>query len=212
MNTARRHLIVTTLAGASAGLLLGSLGGCVPLVLGGVVAGGALVATDRRTAGAQLEDETIDLRGTSRVNEGLRGRGHVNLVSYNRQVLITGEVPTEPEKQLVQQIVSRVENVQGVINELGVMPNSSLTQRSSDSLVTGRVRAAMVDAKDLFANAFKVLTERDVVYLMGRVTQREADRATALTRVIPGVQRVVRVLQIITEEELQGLVKGAPGK
>lgn len=210
MNTARRQLIAKTAACTSLGLLLASLGGCVPLVLGGAVAGGALVATDRRTPGAQLEDETIELRALSRVREGLRGRGHVNLVSYNRQVLITGEVPTEQEKLLVQQIVARVENVQGVVNELGLMPNSSLTQRAGDSLITGRVKASMIDAKDVFANAFKVVTERDVTYLMGRVTQREADRATSITRSISGVQRVVRVLEIITEEELQGLSKGKP--
>ena len=160
------------------------------------------MATDRRTSGTQIEDEGIELRGSSRVRENLGERGHVNVTSYNRQVLLTGEVPTEQDKQLVEQILSRVENVRAVVNELEVLGESTLTQRSSDALVTGRVKAGMVDAKDLFANAFKVTTERGTTYLMGRVTQREANRATEVTRATPGVQKVVRVLEIITEEQL----------
>jgi osmotically-inducible protein OsmY len=198
--------------GAAVAALAGALGACVPLVVGGAAVGGALVAVDRRTSGAQLEDESIELRASSRVRDALGSRGHINITSYNRQVLITGEVPTAQEKQTVEQVVTRVENVRGVVNELGVMPNTSLTQRSNDSLVTGRVKASMVDAKDLFASAFKVVTERGTTYLMGRVTQREANRATDITRSTSGVERVVRVLEIITEEELQNLAAGAPAK
>lgn len=198
--------------GAATVALAGALSACVPLVLGGAAVGGALVAVDRRTSGAQLEDESIELRASSRVRDALGSRGHINITSYNRQVLITGEVPTAQEKQTVEQIVTRVENVRGVVNELGVMPNTSLTQRSNDSLVTGRVKASMVDAKDLFASAFKVITERGTTYLMGRVTQREANRATEITRSTIGVERVVRVLEIITEEELQNLAASAPAK
>ena len=183
--------------------LLGtSLSACAPLVLGGA-AMSALVATDRRTSGAQLEDEGIELRAAGRIRENLGDRAHVNVTSYNRQVLLTGEVPSAQDRQLVEQIVSRVENVRSIVNELAVSGNTSLTQRSSDALITGRVKAAMVDAKDLFANSFKVVTERGTTYLMGRVTQREANRATELTRSTGGVQKVVRVLEIISEEELQ---------
>ena len=183
--------------------LLGiSLSACAPLVLGGA-AMSALVATDRRTSGAQLEDEGIELRAAGRIRENLGDRAHVNVTSYNRQVLMTGEVPSGQDRQLVEQIVSKVENVRSIVNELVVSGNTSLTQRSSDALITGRVKAAMVDAKDLFANAFKVVTERGTTYLMGRVTQREANRATELTRSTGGVQKVVRVLEIISEEELQ---------
>ncbi len=183
--------------------LLGtSLSACAPLVLGGA-AMSALVATDRRTSGAQLEDEGIELRAAGRIRENLGDRAHVNVTSYNRQVLLTGEVPSAQDRQLVEQIVSRVENVRSIVNELAVSGNTSLTQRSSDALITGRVKAAMVDAKDLFANSFKVVTERGTTYLMGRVTQREANRATELTRRTGGVQKVVRVLEIISEEELQ---------
>ncbi len=137
-----RKLLLSLLA---AGALAGTLSACAPLIVGGAVVGG-LVATDRRTSGAQLEDEGIELRAASRVREALGDRAHVNLTSYNRQVLLTGEVPSEQAKQQVEQIVSRVENVRAIVNELAVMGNSTLGQRSSDTLVTGKVRASLVDA------------------------------------------------------------------
>ena len=194
----KRFVLVATLAV----LFATSLTACIPLVVGGAVVGGTLVANDRRTSGAQLEDEGIELRSTSRIRSNIGDRAHVNVSSYNRQVLLTGEVPTAQDKLLVEQIISKVENVSSVVNELAVMGNSSLIQRSSDVLVTGRVKALLVDAKDLFANSFRVVTERGTTYLMGRVTQREADRGTAVARGTPGVQKVVRIFEIISEEEL----------
>lgn len=194
-----------------AATLGGLLSACAPIVLGGA-AMGALVATDRRTSGTQLEDEGIELRSIGRINSNLGDRVHVNVTSYNRQVLLTGEVPNAQDRQLVEQIVSRVENVRLVANELAVLGASSLTQRSSDSLITGKVKASMVDSKDLFANAFKVVTERGIVYLMGRVTRREADRATEIARSTGGVQKVVRLLEIISEEELQRMLPAEPKK
>lgn len=188
-----------------AATLLASLSACAPVVVGGAVVG-SLVAVDRRTSGAQLEDEGIELRAASRIRENLGDRAHINITSYNRQVLLTGEVPTAQDKQLAEQVVSRVENVRVIVNELGVMGNSSFTQRSSDALVTGKVKAGLVDARDLYASAYKVTTERGVVYLMGRVTQREADRGTDIARSTSGVQKVVRVFEIISEEELQALL------
>jgi len=183
----------------------GTLTACVPMVMGGAVMGG-LVATDRRTSGAQLEDEGIELRAASRIRDNLGERVHVNVTSYNRRVLITGEVPSEQDRQLVEQVVSRVDNVQWVVNELAVLGKSTLTQRANDTLVDGKVKAGFVDAKDLFANAFKVVTERGTVYLMGRVTQREADRATEIARSTSGAQKVVRVFEIISEDELRNLL------
>ena len=187
---------------AAAAVLCGALTACVPLVVGGAVAGGFMVANDRRTSGAQLEDEGIELRALSRIRANVGERVHVNLTSYNRQVLLTGEVPNAQDKQLVEQIVSRVENVNSVVNELAVMGNSSLRERSTDTLVTGNVKARLLDARDLQSSAFKVVTERGITYLMGRVTQREADRATAVVRGTTGVQKVVRIFEIISEEEL----------
>jgi len=192
-------------------LALGSsLTACFPVIVGGAVMG-SLVVTDRRTSGAQLEDEGIELRAASRIRDNLGDRVHVNVSSYNRRVLITGEVPNAQDKQLVEQVVSRVDNVQSVVNELAELGNATFTQRSSDVLVTGQVKAGLVDAKDLYANAFKVVTERGTTYLMGRVTQREADRATEIARSTGGVQKVVRVFEIITEDELRAMLpKPAP--
>jgi osmotically-inducible protein OsmY len=182
-----------------------TLSGCFPVIMGGAVMG-TLMATDRRTSGAQVEDEGIELRAASRLRENLGDRVHVNVNSYNRRVLITGEVPNAQDKQLVDQVVSRVENVNSVVNELAELGNATLTQRSSDVLVTGRVKAGLVDAKDLVSNAFKVVTERGTTYLMGRVTQREADRATEIARSTSGVQKVVRVFETLTEDELRNML------
>jgi osmotically-inducible protein OsmY len=182
-----------------------TLSGCFPVIMGGAVMG-TLMATDRRTSGAQVEDEGIELRAASRVRENLGDRVHVNITSYNRRVLITGEVPNVRDKQLVEQVVSRVENVVSVVNELAELGNATLTQRSSDVLVTGRVKAGLVDAKDLVSNAFKVVTERGTIYLMGRVTQREADRATEIARSTSGVQKVVRVFETLSEDELRNML------
>jgi osmotically-inducible protein OsmY len=198
------------LALALAASIVGGLSACAPVMIGSAVMG-SLVATDRRTAGAQLEDEGIELRAQSRLRETLGDRAHVNVTSYNRQVLLTGEVPSAQDRQLAEQLVTKVENVRATVNELAVLGNTTLSQRSADVLVTGRVRAGLVDAKDLYANAFKVVTERGTTYLMGRVTQREANRATEIARSTTGVQKVVRLLEIISEDELKALLpKPAP--
>lgn len=187
-------------------LLGGSLSACVgPLLVGGAVVGGGLVVADRRTSGTQLEDEGIELRGASQIRANLGTRVRVNLTSYNRKVLMTGEVPSLKDKEWVEKLVMQVENVNSVINELEVLDSPSFAARSSDVLLSGHVKAMLIDAADLKLNAFKLVTERGTVYLMGRVTQREADRATEVVRATPGVQKVVRVLEIISEEELARL-------
>ena len=208
LNTRRslRHCLTRVAAVACLGGALSACAPMVPLLLGGAAVGSALIATDRRTSGAQLEDEGIELRGAARLRENMGDRAHVTINSYNRQVLLTGEVPSAQDKQLAEQTVAKVENVRAIVNELAVLGNSTFSQRSSDSLVTGKVKAGLVDAKDLYANAFKVITERGTVYLMGRVTQREADRATEIARGTSGVQRLVRVLEIISDEELKRML------
>ncbi len=181
------------------------LSACAPLIVGGAV-GGALVAVDRRTSGAQLDDQGIELRANNRLKDELGdARARVAVTSYNRRVLLTGEAASEAVKTQITQIVSGVANVREVINELGVTTSPTLKERATDTLVTGRLKASLVDAKDLAASAFKVVTERGTVYLMGRVTQREADRATDIARNTPGVSRVVRSFEIITEQELANL-------
>ncbi|MEN9463598.1 MAG: hypothetical protein RLZZ355_1528 [Pseudomonadota bacterium] len=164
---------------------------------------GGMMATDRRTTGTQVEDEGIELRAVNRIRETLGDRAHVNVTSFNRQVLLTGEVPTAQDRATVDQIVAGVNNVRSVVNDLAVMPSTSLGQRSNDVLITGKVRASFVDAKDVFASAYKVVTERNVVYLMGLVTPREATRATEIARGVGGVSKVVRVFEMITEDDLR---------
>lgn len=205
LQTIRKYLSSATLLTCLGASVAVSFTACVPLMVGGAVVG-TLVATDRRTSGAQLEDEGIDLRSANRIREALGDRAHVNINSYNRQVLLTGEVPTAQDKQNVEQIVSKVDNVRSIVNEIAVLGNSTLGQRSSDSLLTAKVKAGLVDAKDLFAGAFKVVTERGTTYLMGRVSQREADRATEVARGVGGVQKVVRIFEIISEDELKSLL------
>lgn len=188
-----------------------SLSGCAPLLLGGAVVGGGLVATDRRTAGTQLEDQGIEFRAAARVRE-LATLGQISVNSYNRVVLLTGEVPTATERARVEDAVAKVGNVRGVVNELVVAGNSSLSSRSADTLLATKVKATLVDAQDLSSNAFRVVAERRVVYLMGRVTPREAERASELASRVSGVERVVKVFDLITEAQLASetaLLRGA---
>ncbi len=199
-----------TLSLLAAAALTTGLSGCFPLVMGGAAVSGALVATDRRTSGTQLEDEGIELRANNRIAENFGDRAHVNVTSYNRQVLLTGEVPTAEQQQQIAELVSKVENVRSVVNELAVLGTSTLTQRSNDAYVTGKVKATLVDAKDVQANTIKVVTERGTVYLMGRVTQREATRVSDLVRSISGVQKVVRVFEILSDQEVQSISTKPP--
>ncbi len=183
------------------GVLGAGLSACAPLIVGGALLGGGLVATDRRTTGIQLEDETIELKAASRVRE-LATLGQVKVTSYNRLVLLTGEVPAAAEKAQVEQAVAKVENVRGVVNELVVAPNSSLSSRTADTSLATKVKLTLVDAKDVQANAFKVVAERRVIYLMGRVTEREANRGSELASQVSGVEKVVKVFEIVSEKDL----------
>jgi len=185
-------------------LAAATLGGCAALVVGGAV-GTAVVVTDRRTAGTQLEDQNIELKALTRIRETVGERGHLNVTSYNRQALITGEVSSEADRSAVEQAIARIEGVRSTVNELAVMGSTSMTARSNDTILTSKVKASFIDAKDLQSGALKVVTERGVVYLMGRVTEREATRASDLARGIAGVQKVVRVFDILTEAELAAL-------
>lgn len=183
---------------ALAAVLVTGLSGCAQLAMKAVTVG-AGVAIDRRTVGAQLEDESIQLRAASALGERLAANANITVTSYNRQVLVTGEVPDAASKQAVEQAVSQFENVSRVFNELAVMNASTLAQRGFDAYLTARIKVALVDARGLTVTAFRIVTERGTVYLMGRVTPLEAERATALVRQIGGVRRVVRLFEIINE-------------
>jgi osmotically-inducible protein OsmY len=192
--------------------LLVQLGGCVavPAMMAGGVAMGTMVATDRRTPGSVIEDRGIDTKSAMRIREALGDAVHVNVSSYNRTALITGEVPDEKRKAQVEKIVRDVENVQKTLNELAVMENASTSARISDGILSSRVRAALIDTKELVANAFKVTTERGVVYVQGRATAREIAQMTEVVSALNGVTRVVRIIDTINEEDLQGMLPAPP--
>ena len=193
----------TGLAIVAASLLAGSLSACVPLVVGGGAVTTALVASDRRTSGMYLEDERIEQNAAAKLREYLTNGSRASVTSFNRLVLITGEVRTAAEKAEVERLVASVENVRTVVNELEVVPFiSSITQRTKDTFITSKVKASIIDAKDLQANTIKVVTEMNVVYLMGIVTPREAKRAAEIARGVNDVRKVVRVFESITEDEL----------
>jgi osmotically-inducible protein OsmY len=184
------------------------LSGCFPLAAGGAIVTG-FVAADRRSAGAQLEDQNIEIKAGNQLRLNIGDRAHINITSYNRQVLITGEVPSAQDQARAEQLVRAVDNVSTVLNELAVMGNTTLTERSNDVITAGRVKAAIFDAQDLTGNAFKITIERNVVYVLGRVTAREAKRVTEVLTAVPGVKKVVRVLEVITEEELARIAPSA---
>jgi osmotically-inducible protein OsmY len=197
--TSLRRFALALTAGT---VLAAALPACVPLVVGGAAAGAGLVATDRRTSGAQLDDQGIELRGASRIREIANDRMYVSITSYNRQVLLTGTVGSDADRRRAEEVVRRVDNVRSVVNELQVGEPSSFQQRSNDTFITGKIKASLLDAKDIFANSFKVVTERNVVYLMGLATRRETDRATDIVRGVSGVEKVVRVVEVVSEAEL----------
>lgn len=203
----RRLALLATLATA----LLGSA--CAPLVVGGAMVGGALMATDRRTSGTQLEDEGIEFKLSARLREQLGDRVHINVNSYNRMVLLTGETRNDEDRARAEQIAAQVETVNRVLNEVGVGMLSSISSRSNDLFIAGKVKASLVDARDLMSNAIYTVVERGNVYLMGRVTEREAHRASEVARGVSGVQKVVRAFEVISEEELARIApKPAPTK
>jgi len=198
---------------AAFGLLVLSLAGCiaVPAVMvGGAAIGGAMVATDRRTPGAVVEDRGIETKAVFRIREALGDAVHVNVSSYNRSALITGEVPDEKRKAQVEKIVRDIENVQKTLNELAVMENTAMNARIADGILASRIRAALVDDKTLIANAFKVTVERGVVYVQGRATAKEIARMTDIVSGLNGVTRVVRIMDTISEQDLEGMLPAPP--
>ena len=168
---------------------------CVPLVVGAGVGAGVMMADDRRTNAAILEDQTIEVKARNHIEEKYPERLHFNVTSYNRYVLITGEVPTEEIRQDVTTLTLEVPNVRNVQNESVVAGNASFTSRSSDSLTTSSVKGRLTQNKDVGANHVKVITENGTVFLMGLVTRKEAEAAAQTAATTSGVQRVVKVFE-----------------
>jgi osmotically-inducible protein OsmY len=195
-NKVQRPLAMSVLCGA----MLASLSGCVALVAGGAISG-TLAATDRRTLGAQTEDRAIEVKGGIKLNNVVGDAGHVNINSFNRRALLTGEVRDEAMKAAAEREIRGIEGVLSVINELEIAGPASYTSRSNDALITTKVKASLVDMKDISANSYQVVTERGVVYLQGRVTQREGQIGADVARGVSGVTKVVKVFEYITEEE-----------
>ena len=194
-----RRPLATVALGA---MLAMSLQGCFGVLAGGLLAG-TFAATDRRTLGAQTEDKSIMLKGESNIPGVIPEGSHVNVTSFNRKVLLSGEVPDQASKLAAEREIRSLPGVEGVYNELELSGSSGFSSRSGDAVVTSKVLASLVDAKDLYSNAFKVTTERGIVYLMGRVTNREGRRAAEIASGVSGVQKVVTLYEYISEEELK---------
>jgi osmotically-inducible protein OsmY len=189
----KRQALKLVFAGASA-VVLATLNGCFPLVATGIGAT-ALVADDRRTTGIMVEDESIENKTLLRIEQKHGSRAHVNVTSYNRIVLLTGEATTPEIRADIERIARGVENVRNVQNEITVAQNTTLMLRSNDTVLTSKIKARFVDANKFRANHVKVVTENSVVYLLGLVKRQEAQDATDIASRTGGVHRVVRVFE-----------------
>jgi osmotically-inducible protein OsmY len=189
----------------AAALIAAALAGCAPLILGGA-ATGALVATDRRSVGAQTEDREIQVKAEANIANTLTDDAvHVNVTVFNRRVLLTGEVPNEASKQAAVNIVKQISNVRGIVDELAIAPKSSFGSRSNDTWITSKVKANLINTKEISANVFKVVTERGDVYLMGLVSPEEGTIGANVASRIDGVQKVVKLYEYVKPEEAQRL-------
>jgi len=190
---------------------LAALALCAPMLAGCFgaaavgVGTGALMMADRRNPETFVSDEGMEIRAANRITEKYGDKVHVNVTSFNRMVLLTGEVPNEAAKGDVEKIASSVPDVKSISNELAIAGPSSFGGRSNDSYITSKVKARFVDANKFAANHVKVVTEAGVVFLIGMVTQAEANAAVEIARTTGGVQKVVRVFEIITPEQAKAL-------
>lgn len=191
-----RAVIVGSLVGSTL-----ALSGCFPLAATGVVVG-TLAATDRRTIGAQTEDTGIEVKAATQLRQQLPDAGGISVTSFNRKVLLTGQVLDERSRTQAASIVGRIENVASVHNELKVAGRVSLGTSAADTSITARVKTALIESRDIQATTIKVVTEAGVVYLMGIVTRAEGDRAAQVASRVAGVQRVVTVFEYVTPDEL----------
>jgi osmotically-inducible protein OsmY len=176
---------------------------CAPIVVGAVAAGTALVVTDRRTTGAQVDDQTIQLRLANELTAAFKNQPvHINVNSFDRKVLLTGEVPDEAAKGRAEEIARASQNVRAVVNELAIAAPSSLSDRTADTALSGRVRAAFVNTREIAFNSIEIVTERRIVYLLGLVTENEGKIAAQVASKVPGVQQVVKVFDVASQEEV----------
>ena len=194
----------TLIAALLAALIAPTLSGCVAAVATGATAG-ALAVMDRRTFGTQTEDEGIEWKILGNLMNKYGEKVHVNQTSYNRKVLLTGEVPDEKTKEDIERMVRGISGVQDVWNELQIGPPSTFQNRSNDAYITSKVKGRFVDGGKFRANLVKVVTEAGTVHLLGMVTRAEADSAIEIARTTAGVKKVVNVMEIITPEKAKSL-------
>ena len=204
--TRRQGLMLATMI-----LALPMLTGCIGAIAVGAGAG-ALMIADRRPAETILTDEGIELRTETRINEKYAFKVHINATSFNRMLLLTGEVPTEAAKLEAEQLARGVPNVRSISNELAVAGSSGLGGRSNDSYITSKVKARFVDANKFVTSHVKVVTEAGIVFLLGIVHQAEADAAVEIARTTAGVQKVVRVFEVVSYEQTQAMDAAFRGK
>jgi osmotically-inducible protein OsmY len=169
---------------------------CVPMIVGGAAVG-ASMAADRRTSGTYIEDQAIELKASKAIADSLKEKVHANITSFNRQVLITGEVSDDANKKKAESLVKPIENVASIKNYLEIAKNSSLSVRTNDAYITSKVKANFLKENKFSANYVKVVTESGTVYLLGLVTHKEADDAVEIARSIGGVKTVVKVFEYI---------------
>ncbi len=191
MTNVQRWFLVGSIA------VLPALSGCIPVLIAGGATAGYMFAEDRRTSGVYVEDQGIEFKAGSRIKERHPDQVHVNTTSFNRVVLVTGEVSSEEVKASVTEVVKSIENVRSVQNETVVAGASAMSARANDSYTTSKVKSRLIGTKDLSATHIKVVTENNVVYLMGLVTHREADMASEVARQTSGVLKVVKVFEYI---------------
>jgi len=199
MKTSIQRLALSLTAGAA---LAASLVGCVPLVVGGAAVGAGMIAVDRRSSGAQLDDQTIEVRGAARISAIANDNMNITVTSFNRQVLLTGTVGAEPDRVRAEEEIKRIDNVRSVVNAVTVGRGSNIQERANDTYITSKVKASLANANFSSSNSIKVVTERGVVYLLGIVTQAELDQATNVARGVSGVTKVVRMAEIQTAQQL----------
>jgi osmotically-inducible protein OsmY len=200
MKTLRTSLIRAALALAT----LSAAQGCIPVIVGGTGMAVAMVS-DRRSSGTYVEDEGIEWKASKWVSDRLGDKVHLNTTSFNRKLLLTGEAFNEASRDEAGRIAASVENIREVVNELRVAPTSTFSARSNDSYISSKVKARFVDQKEFRIQHVKVVTEANVVYLLGLVSQREGNAATEIARTTSGVHKVVRVFEYVSDEEARRL-------
>jgi osmotically-inducible protein OsmY len=187
-----------------AALVAAATAACAPLLVGVVVAGTALVVTDRRTTGSQVDDQTIQLRVANELSTALgKLPVHINVNSFDRKVLLTGEVPDEATKARAGEIATASQNVRAVVNELAILPPTSLSDRTADTALATKVRAAFVNTREIAFNSVEIVTERGIVYLLGLVTEQEGQLVAQVASKVSGVKQVVKVFDYASREEIE---------